>query len=246
MSSQAIRIFDFEEQAVRVTVDENGVEWFNGRDVARCLEIENHRNLFSRIPPDEKGVRSTDTLGGPQEMVWLREAGVWRAVMASDKPAAERFKVWLFNEVLPSIRRTGAYAPGLEGEDWESIHDRLALVKQCRLTHGRKAAQAMWRDLGLPLTEGMDDGPVATTEHPMLPRVLDFIDECCEREPSGQVTGGELYKAYCRWASAKREPLMTGSLFGRVMRFTPFPKGKSGTTIYRGLRIRADAMSRLS
>lgn len=51
-----------------------------------------------------------NTLGGQQQMLTVTEPGLYELIFRSDKPAAQRFRVWMFEEVLPSIRRTGSYS----------------------------------------------------------------------------------------------------------------------------------------
>ena len=50
-----------------------------------------------------------DTLGGPQEMICVNESGLYNVILRSDKPQAKQFKKWITSEVLPSIRKRGAY-----------------------------------------------------------------------------------------------------------------------------------------
>ena len=93
---------------VRV-VEKDGQPWFVAADVCRALEIANNRDALSRLDEDEKGVALTDTLGGPQEMSIVNEPGLYALVLGSRKPEAKAFKRWITHEVLPSIRKHGAY-----------------------------------------------------------------------------------------------------------------------------------------
>lgn len=79
-------------------------------DVCAVLQHSNPRQAVAKLPDRMKGVTEVDTLGGAQRMTVLTEAGVYRLVMRSNLPAAEAFQDWLAEEVLPAIRRTGAYA----------------------------------------------------------------------------------------------------------------------------------------
>jgi anti-repressor protein len=63
------------------------------------------------LPEDERGVISLMTPGGPQPYLCVTEAGLFRLISRSRKPAAARFQSWLFGEVLPSIRKHGQYPP---------------------------------------------------------------------------------------------------------------------------------------
>lgn len=106
---QEIRVFESAEfGAVRVA-EIDGEPWFIAADVCRALDVKNGRDAVSRLDDDEKGVALTDTLGGKQEMAAVSEAGLYALVLSSRKPEAKAFKRWVTHDVLPSIRKHGAY-----------------------------------------------------------------------------------------------------------------------------------------
>lgn len=106
---QEIRVFESTEfGAVRVA-EIDGEPWFIAADVCRALDVKNGRDAVSRLDDDEKGVALTDTLGGKQEMAAVSEAGLYALVLSSRKPEAKAFKRWVTHDVLPSIRKHGAY-----------------------------------------------------------------------------------------------------------------------------------------
>lgn len=90
-------------------MDQNGEPWWVAKDVCEVLAISNSRDALNRLDDDEKGVVITDTLGGPQEMAIINEAGLYSLILTSRKPEAKEFKRWVTHEVLPSIRKTGGY-----------------------------------------------------------------------------------------------------------------------------------------
>ena len=92
---------------MRTTVID-GEPWFVAVDVCRALEID--RTASRRLDDDEKGVCSTHTPGGLQDVTIINEPGLYTLVLGSRKPEAKAFKRWITHEVLPSIRKTGAYA----------------------------------------------------------------------------------------------------------------------------------------
>ena len=100
-----------------------GGDWQNPlfvhRDVCTALGISKHRDAYDGLEDYHKGgPLLVDSLGGPQEMVTLTEAGLFTLILRSRKPAAKAFEKWLVTEVLPSIRRTGGYGrPELSLED---------------------------------------------------------------------------------------------------------------------------------
>lgn len=95
--------------AVRtLTID--GEPWFVAADVCRALSIGNNRQALSYLDEDEKGVIISDTLGGKQKLNTVNEPGLYSLVLRSRKPEAKAFKRWITHEVIPAIRKTGAYA----------------------------------------------------------------------------------------------------------------------------------------
>lgn len=100
--------FDFNGNPVRVygTAD---APLFVAVDAGRCLDIAEIRSTLRDFPDDEKGVHTVHTPGGPQEMLCLTEAGLYRLIFQSRKEQAEAFRRWVFHGVLPSIRKTGRY-----------------------------------------------------------------------------------------------------------------------------------------
>lgn len=103
-----LRVFDYEGEEVR-TVEKDGEFWWVLKDVCAVLEIKNPRDVTRRLEDDEKGVAQIDTLGGAQEASIINEAGLYNVILRSDKPEAKNFKRWVTHEVLPTIRKHGAY-----------------------------------------------------------------------------------------------------------------------------------------
>lgn len=105
-----IQTFTSEKYGQLRTVEVEGVVWFCGIDIAKALGYTNPRDAYKRHCKS-KGVvkRYTPTDGGRQEMVYLDEGNVYRLITHSKLPSAERFESWVFDEVLPTIRRTGSY-----------------------------------------------------------------------------------------------------------------------------------------
>lgn len=91
------------------TVMINGSPWFVADDVGRVLDLGNVRTSLALLDDDEKGVHSVDTLGGPQQMIVVSEAGLYSLILRSRKPEAKAFKRWITHDVLPEIRRTNQY-----------------------------------------------------------------------------------------------------------------------------------------
>ena len=98
----------YQDHPVRI-IEKDGEPWFVAKDVCDVLEIRNNRDAIASLPSDEKGVGITDTLGGNQAITIVNEPGLYRLIFKSRKKEAEQFKHWVLHDVLPSIRKTGAY-----------------------------------------------------------------------------------------------------------------------------------------
>lgn len=101
-----IQTFNFNTAPLRTLTDKNGDPWFVAKDVCDILEISNPSDALKRLEYDE---RSRFNLGRQGETNIINEAGLYSLVLGSRKPEAREFKRWVTHEVLPSIRKHGAY-----------------------------------------------------------------------------------------------------------------------------------------
>lgn len=104
-----LKVFAFEGTEVR-TVIVDGEPWFVGTDVASVLGYANGRDALATLPSRMRNtVAISDGKRGNPNRVIITEPGVYRLVMRSNLPAAERFQDWLAEQVLPAIRKTGRF-----------------------------------------------------------------------------------------------------------------------------------------
>lgn len=113
-----IKIFENPEFGqVRTTVI-GSEPWFVGKDVALALGYSNTKDALSRHVEEEDKKRGSQipTPSGAQTMTIINESGLYSLILSSKLPTAKKFKRWVTSEVLPSIRKHGAYAtaPTLE------------------------------------------------------------------------------------------------------------------------------------
>lgn len=102
--------FQFETGAIIRTITKDGEPWFVAKDVCDVLGIKNVSDTLSKVlDADEKGIDTIDTLGGTQRVSIINESGLYALIMKSRKPQAQAFRKWVTSEVLPSIRKHGAY-----------------------------------------------------------------------------------------------------------------------------------------
>lgn len=91
-------------------VEVNGEAWMVGKDVAEALGYKNPRQaLASNVEVEDRGVHSVDTPSGEQEMTIINESGLYSLVLSSKLPNARKFRRWVTTEVLPTVRKHGAY-----------------------------------------------------------------------------------------------------------------------------------------
>lgn len=91
----------------------NGSPWFVAKDVCECLDINNSRQALARLDSDEKNnvILNDGTPGNPEKGI-VNEYGLYSLVLSSRKPSAKAFKRWITHEVIPAIRKHGAYMTG--------------------------------------------------------------------------------------------------------------------------------------
>lgn len=106
-----MQVFEYEEDDTQFRVlDRNGEPWFVLSEVCKKLGIVNVSDAASRVDDDEKdNIGITDAIGRSRSTIIINESGLYTLVLRSSKPEAKRFKKWVTSEVLPTIRKTGAY-----------------------------------------------------------------------------------------------------------------------------------------
>lgn len=104
-----LQLFNFEGNEVR-TLKVNDEPYFVGKDVANILGYSRTADAIrSHVDPEDKGVGEIQTPGGRQKLQIINESGLYSLILSSKMPNAKRFKHWVTSEVLPAIRKHGAY-----------------------------------------------------------------------------------------------------------------------------------------
>lgn len=104
-------MFNFSQESTPIRVQViNGDPWFVAKDIAEALGYSNSRKAINDHCK-EKGVTFRDSLteGGVQKLKYINEGNVYRLIINSNMPQSEVFESWIFDEVLPSIRKRGYY-----------------------------------------------------------------------------------------------------------------------------------------
>ena len=91
-------------------VERDGEPWFVGKDVAQALGYKNPQEAIrTHVDEEDRGVSEILTPGGKQNIPIINESGLYSLVLSSKLPTAKAFKRWITSEVIPSIRKHGAY-----------------------------------------------------------------------------------------------------------------------------------------
>lgn len=140
-----LQIFQNEEFGQVRTVDIDGKTYFVGKDVANALGYSNPRDAISRHC---KGVVKHDSFKeGGQEVSLLPEGDIYRLIIKSQLPSADKFERWIFDEVIPQIRQTGGYQKKLSPQEMmriqlgmiDELGDRVtALENTTTIDHGQQ------------------------------------------------------------------------------------------------------------
>lgn len=103
-----LQVFNYESNEVR-TVMIDGEPWFCLVDVCRVLGLSSPHKVAERLDPDELTGIKVRSGGQTREMIFINESGLYNVILRSDKPDAKPFRKWVTSEVLPTVRKHGAY-----------------------------------------------------------------------------------------------------------------------------------------
>ncbi len=108
---EKLQIFNYKGNELR-TVEKDGATWWVLKDVCNVLEMKDNSagEVVKRLDKDEyDSIGVTDNLGRQQNTYIVNESGLYNVILRSDKEEAKPFRKWVTSEVLPSIRKHGAY-----------------------------------------------------------------------------------------------------------------------------------------
>lgn len=129
----SLQLFENPEFGAIRIIEIDGTPWMVGKDVALALGYsDTAKAIRVHVDDEDKGVADLSTPGGVQSFTIINESGLYALVLSSKLPTAKKFRRWVTSEVLPSIRKNGAYGAELQ---------RLITIKQLRAEHTR------WREL---------------------------------------------------------------------------------------------------
>lgn len=165
-----MKIFENPEFGEIRTVELDGEPWLVGKDVAEALGYKNPRQaMASNVDAEDRGVHTVDTPSGKQEMAIINESGLYSLVLSSKLPGAKRFRRWVTTEVLPSIRKHGAYMTPETLE--EAILNPDIMIRLCQQLKSEQDKNMALR---------ADNSRLAVQNQIMQPKA-DYFDELVER-----------------------------------------------------------------
>ena len=128
-----LQIFNNEEFGEIRTAVVNDEPMFCLSDICKSLGLSQPSKVKERL--SEKGVRTIPTLtsGGEQNLLYINEPNLYKAIFQSRKESAERFTEWVTSEVLPSIRKNGGYIAGQETLSDEELLSKALMVAQRKI-----------------------------------------------------------------------------------------------------------------
>lgn len=102
--------FEFESNKIRTVTNKDGSVLFVGKDIATALGYERPNDAINAHCKGAVKHRPLKTEGGTQKVRVISEPDVYRLIVKSKLPSAEKFERWVFEEVIPSLRKTGSYS----------------------------------------------------------------------------------------------------------------------------------------
>jgi len=105
-----LQIFENKDFGEVRAIEIKGQIWFVGKDIAEILGYEAERNAIKQHVDDEdKLTHRISASGQSRNMIIINESGLYSLILSSKLPAAKAFKRWVTSDILPSIRKHGAY-----------------------------------------------------------------------------------------------------------------------------------------
>ena len=215
MKQELTRIFKSDVfGSVRVVLINSGGQveetWFVGKDVAGALGYANTRDALSKLDDDERkdGVAIHDSIGRKQKVVAINESGLYSLIFSSQLESAKQFKRWVTSEVLPSIRKHGAYLTQDVTEKLKEnpnyITDLIAELEET----SKQNEQLLQNYNDIRLMK------MNTTNE-----VAEYIEEQVRYDKKSKIKCTDLYNNYCRWCD-------------KQLHYTPYDRNQFEKLVY--------------
>lgn len=123
-----IQVFKNDEFGAVRTIEQDGKILFCGKDVAAALGYQNTKDALAKHCKGVANRYPLQTDGGMQQARFITEGDLYRLVASSKLPSAQQFESWVFDEVLPSIRKRGGYMASVKDETPEETMARAFIL----------------------------------------------------------------------------------------------------------------------
>ena len=173
-----VQIFSNAEFGEIRTINIDGEPWFVGRDIAISLGYKKpETSIRNRVSEEDTLKHGTLTNGGVQQLLYINESGLYSLIFGSKLESAKKFKRWVTNEVLPSIRKTGSY------QIPQTTDGKIALLAQGHV------------ELKQEVDNIKADLEALKMDLPILPIEADKITEAVKKK-GVEILGGKESRAY--------------------------------------------------
>lgn len=182
-STWEVEQYDFQGNAIRIVCEQDGTTMFCGKDVATALGYANTNDALSKHCRGVAKRYPLQTAGGMQQARFIAEGDLYRLIANSKLPDAEKFERWVFDEVLPSIRKHGGYLTPEKIEEVLLNPDTIInLANQLKSERARRVElEAKNKELA---PKALFADAVAASDGSML--IREFAKELCQ---NGYETG---------------------------------------------------------
>lgn len=139
MEDNKLEIFKSEEFGEIRSITIKNEPYFVGKDIAEILGYERADNAIrNHVDFEDKLTHSISASGQNRNMTIINESGLYSLIMSSKLPIARKFKRWITNEVLPSIRKNGGYIQGQEELSDDELISKALLVANRKIEEKNK------------------------------------------------------------------------------------------------------------
>ena len=182
-SRKEVAQYDFQGNAIRIVSEQDGTTLFCGKDVAVALGYKRPNDALQQHCKGAAIHRPLETAGGIQQARFITEGDLYRLIANSKLPDADKFERWVFDEVLPSIRKHGGYLTPEKIEEVLLNPDTIiSLANQLKDERARRVElEAKNKELA---PKALFADAVAASEGSML--IREFAKELCQ---NGYETG---------------------------------------------------------
>lgn len=169
-----LQIFKNEQFGEVRTVEIEGQPWLVGKDVADILGYVNSRDALAKhVDEDDKLTSQIATAGQMRNQTVINESGLYSLILSSKLPQAKEFKRWVTSEVLPSIRKHGAYMT--DQVAYNITHNKQALADLLLMAGNQlKEKEAVIKNLEA-------EKAVLSVENTIMKPKADYFDELVDR-----------------------------------------------------------------